>query len=315
MHQSNHFPQSKQIVVNKVILEVFEAGEQNKGKPIVLCHGWPEHAYCWRYQVPALVEEGYHVIIPNQRGYGGSSCPDNIEDYDLEHLCGDLVGLLDYYGYDKATFIGHDWGAMLIWWLALVHPQRVSHIVNLNLPYQERGNTPWIEWMEMVLGKDYYFVHFNRQPGVADSVLEANTHRFLHNLYRTNLPPVAAGEGMEMINLALAENPQGQPLMSEQELSVFTRAFELSGFTASINWYRNLDRNWHLLAEIDPVVRQPALMIYGELDVIPQSPTLNQFVPNVEVASIKGGHWLQQECPKQTNQAIITWLNKQFRQM
>jgi len=100
------------IPVNGVKLEVFEAGRQNKGNPIVLCHGWPEHAYSWRHQVPALAAAGYHVIVPNQRGYGNSSHPSEVTDYDIEHLTGDLVALLDHYGYRDAVFVGHDWGQM-----------------------------------------------------------------------------------------------------------------------------------------------------------------------------------------------------------
>ena len=108
--------------------------------PIVLCHGWPEHAFSWRYQVPALVAAGYHVIVPNQRGYGNSSRPTEVTDYDIEHLTGDLVALLDHYGYDDATFVGHDWGAMVVWGLTLLHPDRVNKVINLSLPYQERGD-------------------------------------------------------------------------------------------------------------------------------------------------------------------------------
>ena len=91
MFNPTDFPKSTLISVNGVELEVFEAGQQNAGKPIVLCHGWPEHAFSWRYQVPALVEAGYHVIVPNQRGYGNSSRPTEVTDYDIEHLTGDLM--------------------------------------------------------------------------------------------------------------------------------------------------------------------------------------------------------------------------------
>lgn len=76
----------------------------------MLCHGWPEHAYSWRHQVPALAAAGYHVIVPNQRGYGNSSRPTDVTAYDIEHLSGDLVALLEHFGYDDATFVGHDWG-------------------------------------------------------------------------------------------------------------------------------------------------------------------------------------------------------------
>ncbi|EAY28067.1 alpha/beta fold hydrolase [Microscilla marina] len=306
-----NFPKPTLISVNGIALEVFEAGRQNAGKPIVLCHGWPEHAFSWRHQVPALVAAGYQVIVPNQRGYGNSSCPTEVTDYDLEHLTGDLVALLDHYGYQEATFIGHDWGAMVVWGMTLLHPNRVNKVINLSLPYQERGEKPWIEFMEDVLGNDYYFVHFNRQPGIADAVLEENTSQFLRNLYRKNKPLRAPQPGMEMINLAKAKTPLGEPIMNNSELAVFVSAFETSGFTGSINWYRNLDRNWQLLADVDPVIQQPTLMIYGNHDLIPKFERLPEFVPKVEVISLDCGHWIQQELPEETNRAILKWLEQQ----
>ncbi|WP_339869346.1 alpha/beta hydrolase [uncultured Algoriphagus sp.] len=136
------FPKPKMIAVNGVELEVFEAGTRNAGKPIVLCHGFPEHAFSWRYQIPVLAEEGYHVIVPNQRGYGNSSCPSEVIEYDIKHLTADLIGVLDHYGYQDATFVGHDWGANVIWNLALLYPERVNKVINLALPYQERGEKP-----------------------------------------------------------------------------------------------------------------------------------------------------------------------------
>lgn len=305
------FPAPTMIPVNGVLLEVFEAGQENAGNPIVLCHGWPEHAYSWRHQIPALTAAGYHVIVPNQRGYGNSSRPADATAFDLEHLTGDLVALLDHFGYDAAVFVGHDWGANVVWGLAQLHPNRVSRVINLSLPYQERGDQPWIEFMEAVFGDDFYFVHFNRQPGVADAVLDANAERFLRNLYRKNLPPVAPGPGNAMINLALAEAPLGDPVMSDDELAVFVSAFDVAGFTGSINWYRNMDRNWHLLADVDPVIHQPALMIYGDQDSIPRSEKLPDFVPNVDVIGLDCGHWIQQEMPEATTEAILSWLRRQ----
>ncbi len=311
MLDPTQFPKPTLIPVNGVTLEIFEAGRQNFGNPIVLCHGWPEHAFSWRYQIPALVEAGYHVIVPNQRGYGHSSKPSEVINYDIEHLSGDLIALLDHYGYEDATFIGHDWGAMVVWGLTLLHPKRVNKVINLSLPYQVRGETPWIEWMEQILGSDNYFVHFNRQPGVADAVLEQNTSQFLRNLYRTNEPPKEPEQGMALINLARAEQPTGNPIMNDNELAVFESAFQSSGFTGSINWYRNLDRNWHILADVNPIIHQPTLMIYGERDVIPKSENLPEFVPNVDVISLDCGHWIQQEKPEETNQSIIKWLTQQ----
>ncbi|MDF9800846.1 pimeloyl-ACP methyl ester carboxylesterase [Catalinimonas alkaloidigena] len=305
------FPEPTMIPVNDVELEVFEAGKQNVGKPIVLCHGFPEHAFSWRYQIPALVKAGYHVIVPNQRGYGNSSCPTKVTEYDIEHLTGDLVALLNYYRYQDATFVGHDWGANVVWNLAILHPEKVNKVINLALPYQERGEKPWIEFMEEVFGEDFYFVHFNRQPGVADAILKENTYRFLRNLFRKNVPPAPPEPGMLMINLARADKPLGEPIMDDNELSVFVSAFESSGFTGSINWYRNLDRNWHLLADVKPMILQPTLMIYGDRDLIPKAQSLKGFVPNLDVVSLDCGHWIQQEKPKETNQAILKWLEQQ----
>ena len=305
------FPKPTLIPANGVELEIFEAGQQNVGKPIVLCHGWPEHAYAWRYQVPVLVEAGYHVIVPNQRGYGNSSRPREVTAYDIEHLTGDLVALLDHYDYEDATFIGHDWGANIVWSLSMLHPNRVNGIIALALPYQVRGEKPWIEWMEEFFGGDYYFVHFNRQPGVADAVLDQNAAQFLRNMFRKNVPLQVPEPGMAMINLAQAATPLGEPIMSESDLAVFTSAFEATGFTGSINWYRNMDRNWHLLADANPIIQQPALMIYGEQDLIPRFEGLSTFVPKVEEVSLDCGHWIQQELPEETNQAILEWLERQ----
>lgn len=307
---ANYFSTPTCIAVNGIMLEVFEAGKQNHGKPVVLCHGFPEHAFSWRHQVPALVNAGYHVIIPNQRGYGNSSRPNDIMEYDIEHLTGDLVALLDYYGYEDATFIGHDWGANVVWNLALLHPKRVNKIINLALPYQERGAIPWIEFMETFLGEDFYFVHFNRQPGVADAIMNANTSRFIRNIFRKDTISIAPEPGMLMINLARAEEPLGTPLMDDEELSVFISSFEASGFTGAINWYRNMDRNWHYMADVVPFFHQPTLMIYGEQDTIPKSENLNNMVPNLDVVNINCGHWIQQEKPEETTLAIINWLKQ-----
>ncbi|NKY41187.1 alpha/beta fold hydrolase [Cellulomonas septica] len=306
------FPEPTLVAVDGVELEVFEAGPRG-GRAVVLCHGWPEHAWSWRHQVPALAAAGYHVIVPNQRGYGRSSCPTEVTDYDLTHLTGDLVALLDHYGHDDATFVGHDWGAFVVWGLALLHPERLNGVVALSLPYQERGERPWVEVMAEVLGDDFYFVHFNRRPGVADAVFDEDPARFLGNLFRTDVPPAPPGPGMALVDLARADAPPGAPLLSDDDLAVFVRSFERTGFTGSVSWYRNLDRNWHLLADVDPVVRQPALMVYGARDTIAPAPRLTTFVPQVEVVTLDTGHWIQQERPAETTALLLAWLARQDR--
>ena len=308
MPNITNFPTPTLVRANDITIEVYEAGEQNKGNPIVLCHGWPEHAYSWRHQMPALAAAGFHVIVPNQRGYGNSSRPDQVTDYDISCLTGDLAALLDHFGYDDAIFVGHDWGANVVWSMAQLHPHRASKIINLALPYQARTPLPWIVFMEEFFGADNYFVHFNRQPGVADAVLDQNTSQFLRNLYRKNVPATPPTPGMMMINLALAETSLGDPILSDEELAVYVAAFEETGFNGSINWYRNMDRNWQILADVDPIIKHPALMIYGEQDMIPKSENLADFVPNVDVVSLGCGHWIQQEMPDETTHQMLEWL-------
>ncbi|MBV26671.1 MAG: alpha/beta hydrolase [Gammaproteobacteria bacterium] len=310
------FPEPQMIAVNGVELEVFSAGA---GKPIVLCHGWPEHAFSWRHQVQPLVQAGYHVIVPNQRGYGHSSKPEAVTDYDINHLTGDLIALLDHFGYTDACFVGHDWGAIIVWNLAMMYRDRVSHVINLSVPFMERGNSEWIGFWEKMLGPDFYMVHFNRQPGVADEVFAKHSKQFLNNMYRTNQwlhPKPELGPGMNMINMAsdpaLAAGVPGDPIMSDAEMQVFLNAFALSGFTGGINWYRNLSRNWAIMGAYEQHIYQPTLAIFGEYDMVPKSKTLAQRVSNLEEADFPCGHWIQQEKPAQTNAVMLDWLARHY---
>ena len=111
-----------------------------------------------------------------------------------------------------------------------------------------------------------------------------------------------------MVNLARAEEPLGDPILSDDELTYLVDAYEVSGFTGGINWYRNVDRNWHLLAEVDPIIHQPALMIYGSRDLVPQNERIAEFVPNVDVVELDCGHWIADELPDETNAVILDWL-------
>ncbi len=310
-----NFPSPTTIATNGIELEVFSATNQPQARPLVLCHGWPEHAYSWRHQIEPLVDAGYHVIVPNQRGYGRSTVPSTVTDYDIVHLTGDLTGLLDHYGYDDAVFIGHDWGAIVVWNLGLMAPDRVAGIVNLSVPFLERGSVDWVSFWEQRLGGDFYIVHFNRQPGVADAVFDENNENFLRNLYRTNQwrhPPAEPSPGMALINLARADRASGDPLMSDADLSVFIDAFDHSGFTGGINWYRNFSRNWDLLGAYPQIIEPPTLMIYGDYDSVPKSENLGDVVTQLEVVNLPCGHWIQQEQPQATTDAILDWLNRHY---
>ncbi|HEY6598881.1 MAG TPA: alpha/beta hydrolase [Pseudomonadales bacterium] len=306
------FDNPRFIDTNGIRMAVYEQGA---GKPIVLCHGFPELAYSWRHQMQPLADAGYHVLAPDQRGYGRTDKPKAVEDYDIVALTGDLVGLLDHYGYPDAVFVGHDWGAIVVWAMAVLHPDRVAGVINLSVPFMDRGTTEWVGFWEKMLGGDFYIVHFNRQFGVADAAFARDPKNLLRNLYRTEgwkSPPRVPKPGMAMINLVDEQDPPGKLMMSEAELDVFAKAFAAGGFTGPINWYRNFTRNWTILGNVPQKVTCPALMIHGNHDIVPESPKLKEFVPRAEVATLECGHWIQQEQPAQTNALILGWLQRNF---
>lgn len=307
------FPAAKMVETNGVRLAVHEAGEG--GIPVLLCHGWPELAFSWRYQVPALVEAGYHVIAPDQRGYGESSKPEDVDAYDCHHLTGDLCGLLDAMGIDRAVHIGHDWGAIVVWHQALLHPERVAGVANLSVPFRPREPADPVAFWETHLGQDFYIVHFNRQPGVAAAAFDRNPDRFLRNMYRTKQwldTDEAQPAGRSIIDYADVEDTRGELMMSEEELAVFVRTFERGGFTAPCTWYRNFSRNWETTANVPQRVDAPSLMIYGRHDMVPQT-DMSGYVNDLEIVELECGHWIQQEQPLETNRILVEWLDRRMK--
>ncbi len=305
------FPKPEMLETNGIELEVYQAGVG--GVPIVLCHGWPEHAYSWRHQIPALVEAGYHCIVPNQRGYGASAKPEDVNTYDIHHLTDDLNGLLDTLAIEKAVFVGHDWGAIVVWNHALLNPDRVVAVANLSVPFMVRAqNDPVATW-EQMLGQEFYIVHFNRQPGVAAAAFEKNPRLFLSNLYRTKqwLESADRSEpvGSPIIRMAEIENNRGELLMSDKELDVFVTAFEKGGFAAPCNWYRNFTRNWETTESVVQEVNCPSLMIYGKYDMVPDT-DMTPYVKDLETHTLECGHWIQQEQPVKTNELLVEWLSR-----
>ena len=306
-------PKSSMLKTNGIELEVFQAGQG--GIPIVLCHGWPELAYSWRYQIPALVDAGYHCIVPNQRGYGASDKPSAVEAYDIHHSTDDQNGLLDVLGIDKAIYVGHDWGAIMLWQHALLNPDRIIGLANMSVPFKPREPSDPVAFWEKVLGENFYLVHFNRQPDVAARSFDANPKRVLTNLYRSKhwlekSPPQP--DGYSIVQSAEVDNSRGELILSEEELSVFVEAFEKGGFVAPCNWYRNFTRNWQTMGHIEQSIELPCLMIYGEHDMVPKLDMSNT-VLDLEIHTIDCGHWIQQERPELTNKILLQWLERKIQ--
>jgi len=309
------FPNPKIIKTNDINMEIFEQGE---GFPVILAHGFPELAYSWRFQIPALSEAGYRVIAPNQRGYGATDKPEPVEAYDIRHLCGDMAGLLDALGLEKAIFVGHDWGGPVVWNMPLLHPDRVAGVVGMSVPFSPRGDSDPVALLEQYFGPEHYIVHFNRQPGVADAAFAANPGRFLNNVFRRRQRvdrKASPSEEKPSFNVSLISlldltDPPGQPLMSEEELEVFVTAFSQGGFTGPINWYRNITRNWEMSADLRQRIDVPCAMIFGAYDVVPKGGDVSAYVPNLESITLECGHWIQQEKPAEVNAFLLDWLKR-----
>jgi len=309
------FPDPKMYRLGDIDMEVFELGE---GYPVILAHGFPELAYSWRLQIPALAEAGYRVIAPNQRGYGATSKPEPVEAYDIRSLCGDMAGLLDVLGLEKAIFVGHDWGGPVVWNMPLLHPDRVAGVVGMSVPFSPRSDFEPIATLEQFFGPEHYIVHFNRQPGVADEAFAGNTKRLFTNIFRKNQRlEAASGPSNEepsfnvsiMASLEI-EDPPGDPLMSEEELDVFIDAFSKGGFTGPINWYRNINRNWEASEGQAQKIDVPCAIIFGKYDIVPKGGDVSEYVPSLESVTFDCGHWIQQEKPAEVNAFLIDWLKR-----
>ncbi len=298
---SDALAQPRTVAVGEGIeLSVIEAGE---GPPVVLCHGFPELAFSWRHQIPALAEAGYRVLAPDMRGYGNSSAPAAIEDYDVVRLCGDMCGLLDAAGEQSAIFIGHDWGANVTWWMAAIHPERVTAVAGLSVPFVPRAPAAPIPIMRRHLGEDFYIVWF-QQPGVADEELARDVRRTL-TTSRQWTAQWAEEEGAQT---------KRADWLSEQELQVYVDAFSRTGFTGGLNWYRNIDRNWELTAPYgERKIEQPAMYLTGELDPVRNfmpAEAMTGWVTDLraEIVVPGAGHWVQQQAPEAVNGALVEFL-------
>jgi pimeloyl-ACP methyl ester carboxylesterase len=317
------FPEPRMVKTNGIDMAVYEAGPKN-GLPVVLCHGFPELAYSWRHQLPALAAAGYRAIAPDQRGYGRTSRPERVEDYDMPHLTGDLVGLLDAFGLEKAVFVGHDWGGIVVWNLPLLHPDRVLGVIGVNTPFFARPPIDPITAFRAMSGEKNYVVFFQK-PGEADAILDREvdkTFRFFMRRHVVTAKEFAdapqSAKNFELVR-ALQEDEatwRGEPLLNGEELKYFVDTYRRTGFTGGINWYRNLARNWELSKNLEQKVRVPSLMIMAEDDVVlPPSLAdgMERYAPNLEKVLIRdSGHWTQQEKPEETSRAMIDWLNRRF---
>lgn len=315
--------QTRRIVeVNGVTLRITEQGT---GPLVMLCHGWPELAYSWRHQIPALAQAGYHVVAPDMRGYGGSSAPREIDAYTITDLVGDMVALVAALGETRACIIGHDWGAAVAWSAVWMRPDLFTAVAALSVPFTPRSPSGAPLGALRAAGlDDFYWFHFNRE-GVVEAEFERDVESALRRVLFTlsgdapadRLPLLRVPPGRGFLDQTI--EPAVLPKwLTEADIREFAAGFRKNGFRGPFNWYRNFDRNWKVTAPFQGArVTRPALFIAGERDEVITSaigarsvPMLGKSVPTLrETVLIPGaGHWIQQERPLEVNAALLRFL-------
>jgi pimeloyl-ACP methyl ester carboxylesterase len=267
-----------------------------------------------------LAEAGYHVVAPDQRGYGQTDRPAKWERYTQLHLVGDVIGLLDALDAAQAVVVGHDWGAPVAWHTALLRPDRVRGVAGLSIPYTPRGQVSGLTVLRSALGDGFYMQYF-QALGVADAELarDARTslRKFLYSasgdrpLPAGDPPPMVVPAGQGILDILL--DPETLPAwLTEADLDYYTAEFERTGFTGGLNWYRTLDLSWELLAAWqDALILPPALYIAGDRDGARRGfQRLPAVAPNLRNSILLPGcgHWTQQERPTEVNAALIEFL-------
>ena len=304
--------------------------EQGEGPLVLLCHGFPESWYSWRHQLAALAAAGFHAVAPDMRGYGQTDQPAAIDEYTMLHLVGDMVGLVDALGGGAAVIAGHDWGAPVAWHSALLRPDRFRAVIGLSVPYRPRGSVRPTTAMPQTDDAIIYQLYF-QAPGVAEAELSRDVrssirrilfsgsgegrraHAGLGNPAAVGMVPRAGG-----FLRHTAEPTTPPPWLTEADIDFFAGEFSRVGFRGGLNWYRNIDRNWELLAPYAKArVTVPALYVAGDRDLVVSFPGMDQLIPNLKqfipelrkTIMLPGcGHWTQQERPKEVNDAMIAFL-------
>jgi len=309
------FPEPNFVESNGLRMAVYEEGQ---GPAVILLHGFPELAFSWRHQLPALAAAGFRAIAPDQRGYGRTTVPPNVSDYRASELIKDMHGLLDALHLESATFVGHDWGALLLWQMAMLAPERIDKLVILNIPHFPRLPIDPIGVMREHFGNHYYIVDF-QDSDEADRVFGSDPRHFINRMMRRNqmtreqfekLP--AEYQVISLLRSVKSEHASGDALLSDAELNYYATAFMQSGFTGPINWYRNWTHNWEQLEGVDQQIDIPTLFVGAMDDVVIGLHHIEGMKPLVNDLTVhmlkECGHWTQQEKPAEVNRMILEWL-------
>ena len=322
MTDSQKYPNINQrrVETNGISLNIAEQGE---GPLVLMLHGFPESWYSWRHQFSALAEAGYHAVAPDMRGYGESDKPFEIEAYNQVEVVNDIIGLIPALGYETAVVFGHDWGAPTAWSCALNHPDKVSAVGALSVPFRPRGDSPPLATLKAIFKDRFFYQLYFQGPGKAETELEKDPALTIRKFYH-----MASGE---MNTSLLSEKPADAdllsdlpdpgtemgPWISEEDVSFYASEFKKSGFRGPLSYYRNMDLTWELTKDSPREISQPALFVAGERDGVilmaaDALKELDKHVTDLRVNKLipKIGHWTQQEAPDEVNRALIQFLEE-----
>ncbi|KAM4601808.1 bifunctional epoxide hydrolase 2 [Polymixia lowei] len=293
--------------------------EMGSGPPVLLCHGFPESWYSWRYQIPALAAAGFRVLALDMKGYGESTAPPDIEEYSQEQLCQDLIAFMDQMAFPRVTLVGHDWGGALVWTMAQYHPERVRAVASLCTPlFPVDPSTPPVEKIKALPIFDYQIYFQN--PGVAEAELEKNLERtfkiFFFGSGEMASRPALSTSGVCArggLFVGLPEEIPRSSILTEAALQYYVSQYKDRGFRRPLNWYRNMERNWKwMCSRPRGKLMMSALMVTAGKDIVllpVLSKGMEDMIPNLTRGHIEeSGHWIQMEKPAELNRILISWL-------
>ncbi|MDZ4373533.1 MAG: alpha/beta hydrolase [Phenylobacterium sp.] len=301
---------------------------EGEGPLVLMVHGFPESWYSWRHQIGPIAEAGFTACAFDVRGYGGSQRFDRVEDYAMERMIADILGVGQALSPDrKFILLGHDWGAPMVWQTTLLHPDRVAAVGAMSVIHSgvpERSFDDVIKELFDDRGAFFYQSYF-RPVGQAEAVFDANPRDFLRRFYfvgsgDVDLTMLSTTKTSSDTLLDGLPDPDPFPAwLTDADLDYYVGEFERSGFFGPLSRYRNHTRDWAFLQPFKGrKVEPPAFFIAGDRDgaftafgmAADPIATLRTQVPNLEAAHVLPGcgHWTQQERPDEVNARLIPWL-------
>lgn len=301
---------------------------EGSGPLVLMVHGFPESWYSWRHQMEPVARAGFLAAAMDVRGYGGSSRFGRVEDYAMEPLIGDILGVGRALSPDRPfILVGHDWGAPMVWNTALVHPDRIRAVAALSVPWFGVPDISFDQVIKRVFDdrNRFFYQSYFREPGIAEADLEADPRHFLKGFYHAISGEAGPGDfptgkpaGFRLVEGLRPPERMGA-WMSETDLDYYVGEFRRSGFFGPLSRYRNHARDWQFLQPYKGRrITLPALFIAGDKDpaftgfgmVDDPVERMRAWVPGLDQALILPGcgHWTQQERPSQVSSALAEWL-------